>query len=181
MIDAFNDKLLTMTEAAKQCPKVRGKRPSNVTLWRWATTGRRGVKLEHVWVGRNMLTTEVALNVFFNGVANAPAVEERVPSEYAEVLAILKSWDPTFQHASDLGGGSVGGSPLSTECATSVDAGEGITSSEESAVSVPGDQSSDGDVVATDDPHNILQYAPAESQDGGANNPTGSDANSEAV
>ena len=75
MIDAFNDKLLTMTEAAKQCPKVRGKRPSTVTMWRWATKGQRGVKLEHVRVGRNMLTTEVALNVFFNGVANAPAVE----------------------------------------------------------------------------------------------------------
>ncbi len=43
------------------------------------------------------------------------------------------------------------------------------------------DQSSDGDGVATDDPHNILKYAPAESQYGVANNPTGSDANSEAV
>lgn len=75
MIDAFNDKLLTMTEAAKQCPKVRGKRPSNVTLWRWATKGQRGVKLEHVRVGRNMLTTEAAMTAFFRALANAPAVE----------------------------------------------------------------------------------------------------------
>ncbi len=88
MIDVFTDELLTMTEAAKQCPKVRGKRPSTPTMWRWATIGKRGVKLQHVWVGRNILTTKAALNDFFNAVGNAPAREKasvsgRVPKAIA--------------------------------------------------------------------------------------------------
>jgi len=83
MIDAFTDELLTMTEAAKACPEVGGKLPSTVTMWRWATKGRRGVKLEHVWIGRHMLTTETALNAFFNGIANAPTVVREPPPQRA--------------------------------------------------------------------------------------------------
>jgi hypothetical protein len=82
-INAFEDTLLTMTEAAKECPKIEGKRLSSVTLWRWAKHGKRGVKLEHVWIGRNMMTTKGAMNAFFHAVASAPAREKTTLSECA--------------------------------------------------------------------------------------------------
>jgi hypothetical protein len=76
MIDVFNEKLLTMVEAAAMCPTVNGKRPHAISLWRWATKGQKGVKLEHVQVGRYLCTSETALNDFFREVAKAPAVEQ---------------------------------------------------------------------------------------------------------
>lgn len=75
-IDIFTDELLTLTEAAKTCPRVRGKKLSTVTLWRYVTIGKRGVKLKHVWIGDNILTTKAAMNEFFNAVGNAPAREK---------------------------------------------------------------------------------------------------------
>lgn len=88
MIEALSDELLTMAEAAKTCPKIGGKRRSTVTLWRWATKGIKGVKLEHVQIGRDIRTTEAALNAFFRDVANAPAEERGVlrnrPTQSAE-------------------------------------------------------------------------------------------------
>lgn len=81
MINTFKERLLTFSEAASACPKVRGRRPSTVTLWRWATEGRRGIKLESVRIGRHMLTTETALNTFFNAVGSAPAVQRERQSK----------------------------------------------------------------------------------------------------
>jgi hypothetical protein len=76
MIDAFNEKLLTITEAAAICPPVHGKKPHHVTVWRWLKFGLEGVKLEHVRVGRNVCTTEGALNTFFHALANASQVNQ---------------------------------------------------------------------------------------------------------
>lgn len=75
MINATSDKIVTFTEAAKICPTLNGKRPSTVTIWRWATKGVRGVRLEHVRVGRRMVTTEEAINTFFRDLSSVPAVE----------------------------------------------------------------------------------------------------------
>lgn len=77
MIDVFNEKLLTMAQAAAMCPSINGKRPHAISLWRWAKKGLKGVKLEHVRVGRYLCTTETALNEFFCESAKAPAVEQR--------------------------------------------------------------------------------------------------------
>lgn len=78
MINATSDNVITLTQAAKICPKVDGKRPSTVTIWRWATKGVRGVMLEHVRVGRRIVTTEEAINTFFRDLSTVPAVK-RVP------------------------------------------------------------------------------------------------------
>lgn len=82
MINATTDRLLTLTEAAKICPKVGGKRLSTVTMWRWTMEGLAGVRLEHARVGRCVFTTEEALNRFFRDVANA-RVEQGVPKSSA--------------------------------------------------------------------------------------------------
>lgn len=75
MISATTEKVITFAEAAKICPQIDGKRPSTVTIWRWATKGVRGVRLEHVRVGRRMVTTEEAINTFFRDLSSVPAVE----------------------------------------------------------------------------------------------------------
>ena len=41
------------------------------TLWRWATTGRRGVKLRAVRVGRKLCSTAQWLFEFFEALASA--------------------------------------------------------------------------------------------------------------
>ena len=75
MINATTDRLLTLAEAAKICPKVGRKRPSKTTLWRWGAKGLHGVTLEHIWSGHTMLTTEAAVNEFFRLVAEARSAQ----------------------------------------------------------------------------------------------------------
>ena len=72
MISPLSDELLTMSQAAKICPKVDGKRPHVGSLWRWARRGVRGVKLEHVMVGRKLCTSRAALDAFFANLTDAP-------------------------------------------------------------------------------------------------------------
>lgn len=84
MIDAFNEKLLTMTEAAAICPPVQRKKRHHATVWRWQKFGLDGVKLEHVRVGRNVCTTEGALNAFFHAVANTSQVNQTATPKQTE-------------------------------------------------------------------------------------------------
>ena len=84
MIDAYKEKLLTMTDAAAICPPVNGKKRNHVTVWRWQKFGLDGVKLEHVRVGRNVCTTEGALSAFFHAVANASQVNQTAAPKQTE-------------------------------------------------------------------------------------------------
>ncbi|MGB2821990.1 MAG: DUF1580 domain-containing protein [Phycisphaerae bacterium] len=45
-----DEKLITLTEAARHLPKVDGKKVSVCTLWRWCRKGLRGAFLEYVRV-----------------------------------------------------------------------------------------------------------------------------------
>jgi len=83
MIDTQKDELLSLVQAAAQCPAVDGKKPHASSIWRWMTKGCRGVRLEHVRVGRRVVTTREALEVFFRETAQkyqAPEVVERTAS-----------------------------------------------------------------------------------------------------
>lgn len=76
MIDLLNETPLSLGEACKAIPSLDGKRPHISTVFRWMTTGFRGVQLEHVRIGRRMCTTREALDRFFQriteGIAGAP-------------------------------------------------------------------------------------------------------------
>jgi len=72
MIDTRSDELLGLSQAAAACPPVDGKRPHASSLWRWMRKGCRGVRLEHVKVGRRVVTTREALEKFFRETADAP-------------------------------------------------------------------------------------------------------------
>lgn len=72
------ESLLTLDEAAKLLPLVNGKRHCVNSIWRWCRRGIRGVRLEHVWVGRNLLTSREALGRFFVALAQVELpVQER--------------------------------------------------------------------------------------------------------
>ena len=72
MINTESESLLSLSEAARACPAVDGKKPHCSTLWRWMQKGVRGVRLEHVKIGRRIVTTRPALEVFFRELADAP-------------------------------------------------------------------------------------------------------------
>ena len=71
MIDVSKEQPISLTNATKLklFPERRnGKRPAVTTLWRWATKGCRGVKLETIRIGETLCTSAEALQRFFEGV-----------------------------------------------------------------------------------------------------------------
>ena len=65
--------LLTLSQAAKQLPRVNGRKVHTSTLWRWCRRGCKGIKLQYYRIGRTIMTTEVALDQFFTALAKADA------------------------------------------------------------------------------------------------------------
>ena len=75
MIDVQKEKLLTLSRAASLdwLPERRfGKRLAPSTLFRWASTGRKGVRLEVVRVSGTLCTSEAALLRFFQRLDSLP-------------------------------------------------------------------------------------------------------------
>lgn len=70
-MDIESNELLSLAQAAKACPAVDGKRPHASTIWRWMRKGIGGVRLEHVRIGRRVVTTRPALDDFFRATAAA--------------------------------------------------------------------------------------------------------------
>ena len=84
-----DEKLITLTEAAKLLPKVNGKRPAICTLWRWCRRGLRGQFLQYVRVGRKICTTREAMLWFFTDLAE---LDERVePGRYAKPASLKRT------------------------------------------------------------------------------------------
>ncbi len=72
MIDPNKETLLSLTGAAKVLPARRkGKRPHVSCLYRWTTTGCRGVILESIQVGGTRCTSKQALARFFRRLTYA--------------------------------------------------------------------------------------------------------------
>lgn len=65
--------LLTLSQAAKQLPRVNGRKVHTSTLWRWCRRGCKGVKLQYYRIGRTIMTTESALQQFFTALAEVDA------------------------------------------------------------------------------------------------------------
>ncbi len=61
--------LLTFAEATKTLPRVNGKRIHVSTLYRWYSTGVKGVKLRCAGCGRRLLVSREALQEFMVAVA----------------------------------------------------------------------------------------------------------------
>ncbi len=72
MIDHRIETVRTLTEAAAGLPRRRGGKRVNVaTLYRWATHGCRGVRLETIQIGGTRCTSQEALQRFFVKLTNS--------------------------------------------------------------------------------------------------------------
>jgi hypothetical protein len=74
VIDLSSETILTFNEARSRLPKRRrGKRPDISCLYRWATAGLRGHRLETLKIGGQTCTSLEALQRFFDALSGAPA------------------------------------------------------------------------------------------------------------
>jgi Protein of unknown function (DUF1580) len=72
-VDPLSEQVLSFSAAARRLPRLRGERPiSPSTLWRWATHGLQGVRLEVCRVGGTSVTSEEALRRFFAALDDKP-------------------------------------------------------------------------------------------------------------
>lgn len=72
MIELGKEELLSLTEATRVIPPIDGKRPHASSVWRWINVGIRGVQLEHLRIGRRVVTSREALERFFQALAETP-------------------------------------------------------------------------------------------------------------
>jgi hypothetical protein len=71
MINSETESLLTLAQAADGLPRRRRGRKSHVaTLYRWATVGCRGIRLETIQVGATRCTSREALQRFFERLSS---------------------------------------------------------------------------------------------------------------
>jgi hypothetical protein len=81
VIDLITERPIRFAEAAGLVPSRHpGKKLSTMTVWRWATEGVQGIKLESIYIGGSRYTSAEALNRFAaattaarQGTAPAPA------------------------------------------------------------------------------------------------------------
>jgi len=72
MIDITTEKLISLREATQLLPKRRrGKKPSYCCVWRWATRGYHGTRLETIRVGQTTCTSARALQEFLDTITTA--------------------------------------------------------------------------------------------------------------
>lgn len=75
MID-LSEEILPLSVWARRLPRRRQGRPVNrATLYRWATRGLKGIRLEVIHIGGTTCTSKSALQVFFNALTEAEKQE----------------------------------------------------------------------------------------------------------
>jgi hypothetical protein len=66
MIDPNSESLISLAQAAKHLPRRRGGRPVHVScVYRWTTSGCKGIILESIQIGGTRCTSRQALARFF--------------------------------------------------------------------------------------------------------------------
>lgn len=94
-IDPLSEQLISLTEAAKHLPRRRaGKRPHISCVYRWTTSGCKGVVLESLQCGGTRVTSREALSRFFakltaqSGLAPAPTIRSPIRRDRAVAAAV---------------------------------------------------------------------------------------------
>jgi hypothetical protein len=76
MIDPNTETLISLSEAARHLPCRRGgKRPHVSCIYRWTTSGCKGVVLESIQIGGTRCSSREALARFFHRLTHADAVD----------------------------------------------------------------------------------------------------------
>jgi Protein of unknown function (DUF1580) len=96
-IDVLSEETISLAAAARRLPRLRAGRPvSAATVWRWASHGLRGVRLEVARCGGTTVTSPAALRRFFDALGDKPESPivpasirdhraEKVSAELAEI------------------------------------------------------------------------------------------------
>ncbi len=82
-IDLNNENVGTLSEVAGKLPRLGGRKIHTSTLWRWASRGLRGVRLEHVRLGGRIITSLEAVQRFSESLSDAD-VPVRPPNASAK-------------------------------------------------------------------------------------------------
>jgi hypothetical protein len=82
-VNLVQEQLISLKEAPKHLPKRNGKRTHYSTVFRWATKGARGRRLESVFIGGVRYTSIEALNRF---AATATMVDLETDTMIAQIL-----------------------------------------------------------------------------------------------
>jgi hypothetical protein len=69
----FDERVMTLVEAAGWLERRFGRRPNAATVWRWAIKGLRGVRLRTISLGRYRYTTEESLEQFITDTSLSEA------------------------------------------------------------------------------------------------------------
>lgn len=76
---SLEEQLLTFSEASSLLPRRRAGKPVHVSyLYRWSTSGCRGVILETVQIGGTRCTSREALDRFFSRLAPQQPAQQTV-------------------------------------------------------------------------------------------------------
>jgi hypothetical protein len=90
MIDPNSETLLSLAQAAKHLPRRRGGRPVHVScIYRWTTSGCKGVILESIQIGGTRCTSRQALSRFFRRLTDGTTTASptiRTPARRARDL-----------------------------------------------------------------------------------------------
>jgi hypothetical protein len=85
-IDISHEMPITFAEATSYVPRRRrGRKASVTTLYRWATTGVRGILLETIQIGGSRCTSVAALQRFFDRLTQARPVVD-VPERNSQAV-----------------------------------------------------------------------------------------------
>lgn len=85
MIDPQSETLLTFSQAARIIPSSRnGKKTASSTLFRWATRGLQGVRLESIKVGGARRTSKEALTRFYRALSSQAGLTETASPTHSE-------------------------------------------------------------------------------------------------
>lgn len=92
MIDPLTEDVVALTTAAKSLPVRRaGKRPHVSGVYRWTTSGCRGVILESIQIGGTRCTSREALARFFaaltEAAGTAPPAQQRTAKQRERAIA----------------------------------------------------------------------------------------------
>lgn len=81
MIDLLAERIVSLNDGAKLCPtRRRGKKPHVSCMYRWTTTGCKGVVLESIQIGGTRCTSQEALARFFARLTPSPRAVVSVPT-----------------------------------------------------------------------------------------------------
>jgi hypothetical protein len=92
MIDSTSESLISLGDAARLLPRRRaGKKPHVSCIYRWTTTGCKGVVLESIQIGGTRCTSKEALARFFKALTNVNLPRaQQVPTSCQAAAAVAE-------------------------------------------------------------------------------------------